>query len=92
MSPARLSNYVPSRRLGPWAGPKFKRVGSAQNLNNTGLFGLGPDRAARMSTYTYDYGWDVSYDYGWDLCDIVSYDYGWYVYCDYGWDICVIVM
>jgi hypothetical protein len=44
MNLTRLSNY------GPGCGsarhdPKFKRVGSAQNSNNTGLFGLRPGRA-----------------------------------------------
>jgi hypothetical protein len=61
MSPARLSNYVPGR--GPKArpvglarhDPKFKRSGSTRNSNNTGLFGLKPDEAARMYIYMYGY-------------------------------------
>jgi hypothetical protein len=57
MSPTRLSNYGPGH--GPRArsvgrpSPKFKRSGPARNSNNTGLFGLGPGRAARMYTYTH---------------------------------------
>jgi hypothetical protein len=46
MSPTRLSNYRSGR--GPARhDPKFKQVGPTRNSNNTGLFGLGPDRAGR---------------------------------------------
>jgi hypothetical protein len=44
MSPARLNNYMPCCGPVGWLGP-------AQNSNGPGLFGLGPDRAARMYTY-----------------------------------------
>jgi hypothetical protein len=47
MSPARLSNYVLGHGLGPWAGPKLKRIELVQNLNWLGLFGLGPSQAGR---------------------------------------------
>jgi hypothetical protein len=51
----RLSNYGSDR--GPDRhGPKFKRVGPARNSNNTDLFGLESDRAARMYTYTHSKG------------------------------------
>jgi hypothetical protein len=46
MSPARLSNHASGR--GPTQhDPKFKRVGPGRNSNNTGIFGLGPDRVGR---------------------------------------------